>query len=156
MAQVEASDSPARWSLTVVSDQRSKQNMSGKAVVIGLALLGILSTWVMFTYWELHTRPFRPLREALGRTFKYSLPQVDGGRRKGGPETLRIVLRVPFTPLETSVETQQFLHAVADVTRKHINLDQYERFELHLIQMRPEHDPVHHTFVYDYQTFSSL
>ena len=37
---------------------------------------------VMFVYWDLHTKPFRPLTEAIGRTFKHSLPKVEGGRHR--------------------------------------------------------------------------
>src|SRR5262245_43384712 len=74
--------------------------ISGSAVVFGMRRLGTVATVVMYVYWDLHTKPFRPLTEAIGRTFKNSLPKVEGGRHKRGPMTLRVALRVPFPPAE--------------------------------------------------------
>src|SRR5918994_583321 len=37
--------------------------VSGKLVVIGMFAFGLFLTGLLFAYWDLHTRPFRPLQE---------------------------------------------------------------------------------------------
>lgn len=112
--------------------------VSGTWVVVGVLLLGISATAVMFVYWDLHTKPFRPLTEAIGRTFKNSLPKVEGGRHKQGPKTLRIAFRVPFSPETDPQRTQETLDTVFDLIRRHQDLTGYEKVQIYLIQMVPE------------------
>ena len=82
----------APTSPTVPVPQRP--GIPGKYVVLGMFVMGLISTATIFLYWDLHTGPFRPLTEALGRERPRSLPKVEGGSSKGGPNTLRIALRV--------------------------------------------------------------
>jgi hypothetical protein len=114
------------------------REISGRLVVIGMLLTGLVATGVIFVYWELHTRPFRPLTEAIGRTFEHSLPKVEGGRHKGGPMTLRISLRVPFSPEADDAAAQEALRTLFRLIREHQNLSSYGRVEIHLFQMVPE------------------
>lgn len=58
----------------------------------------------MYLYWELHTRPFRPLQIAIGARYPNSMPRVIGGQHKshqpGSRVRLRIVIAVDFDPTE--------------------------------------------------------
>ena len=53
-------------------------SVPGKWVVVGMFSFAIIAVLVMWVYWSLHTAPFRPLQEALGREFPYSRPLVQG------------------------------------------------------------------------------
>ncbi len=57
---------------------------------------------LMYLYWELHTRPFRPLQMAIGARHPNSMPRVIGGPYKtketGSRPTLRMVIVVDFDP----------------------------------------------------------
>jgi len=59
---------------------------------------------LMYLYWELHTRPFRPLQIAINARYPNSMPRVIGGKHKshqpGSKTTLRIVIAVDFDPTE--------------------------------------------------------
>lgn len=114
------------------------RQISGTTVVIAMILAGLAATAVMFVYWDLHTRPFRPLTEAIGRTFKHSLPKVEGGRHKKGPMTLRIAMRVPFSPNDDEPAAQETLRTVCGLIRRHQDLTGYEKVQIHFFQMVPE------------------
>lgn len=114
------------------------REISGKLVVVAMFLMGLAATAVMFLYWDLHTKPFRPLTEAIGRTFKSSLPKVEGGRHKKGPMTLRIAMRVPFPPEVDETAAQETLATVKELIRKHADLTGYEKVQIHFFQMVPE------------------
>lgn len=120
----------------------------GSAVVFGMLLLGIVATVLMYVYWDLHTKPFRPLTEAIGRTFKHSLPKVEGGRHKRGPMTLRVALRVPFPPAEDDPQTEDLLAKVRELIRRHQKLEGYENVQIHLFQMVPEESAKSQRFEY--------
>lgn len=109
---------------------------------------GVLATAVIFVYWDLHTRPFRPLTDALGREFRHSLPKVEGGRHKGSANTLRIAMRVPFVPMDSTIETQQHVNRVVELARQHANLADFEVLEIHLIQLAPEQAAVQKSFTF--------
>lgn len=133
---------------TADSVMQRPRELSGRAMVIGLLLLGVAAVVVMFVYWDLHTRPFRPLTEAIGREFRHSLPKVEGGRPKKGPMTLRISMRVPFTPNKVSPDAHAVANRVVELVRQHARLEDYERFELHLVEMRPEAEAVQQSFMF--------
>lgn len=117
---------------------RSRE-FSGRPLVIGLFLMGIAGTVLMYVYWEQHTRPFRPLREAIGREFRHSRPNVEGGRQKGrGPWTLRISMSVDFPPGEDSPRANEIVNRVLEITRKHQDMNDVEKIEINLIQIVPE------------------
>lgn len=122
------------------------RKISGTAVVISLLVMGLTATAVMFVYWDLHTKPFRPLTEAIGRTFKYSLPQVEGGRHKQGPMTLRIAIRVPFSPDADEERTHETLRTICELIRRHQDLAGYEQVQIHLFQVLPEETAKKKTF----------
>ncbi|HUQ70762.1 MAG TPA: hypothetical protein VM165_14630, partial [Planctomycetaceae bacterium] len=103
---------------------------------------------VMFLYWEMHTRPFRPLTEAVGSEFRHSLPKVEGGRHKGAANTLRIAMRVPFVPSDSASQTQRVVNRVVELAQQQADLARFEVLEVHLIQLAPEQLAVEQTFKY--------
>lgn len=141
--------------IAVVTAAR-RPRVSGTAVVLGMLLLGSVATTVMYVYWDLHTKPFRPLTEAIGRTFKNSLPKVEGGRHKKGPNTLRVALRVPFTPEVDAGRTEETLAVVQDLIRRHQDLAGYDEVQIHLFQMVPEARLKSQRFIYKPDEIHSL
>ena len=61
---------------------------------------------------------------------------------KGTPKTLRITMRVQFDPTTEAEKPQveAVVTQLAALARQHIDFANYDLFELHLIQMRPEHE----------------
>lgn len=117
---------------------------SGRWVVLGMFGFGIVATAGLWFYWELHTRPFRPLQEALVRTFPGSNPRVQGGQEKihkGTPRILQIVMRVDFDPVGRESEAQRVAAQAAELARRYQDLDQYQWLEVGLFQPLSEQDP---------------
>lgn len=115
-----------------------RPGIPGQYVVLGMFLTGIVATATIYLYWDLHTKPFRPLTEAIGREFKYSLPKVEGGRHKKGPLTLRITVRVPFLPDTAGESSQRLVNRLTELAREHGRLAEFEEFHIHLVQLAPE------------------
>ena len=104
-----------------------------------MLILGIAATVVMFIYWDQHTRPFRSLRELIGREFRHSRPNVEGGRAKGhGPWTLRISMSVDFPPGEDSPRSNQIVNRVIEIIRENEDVKQFEKVDVNLIQFVPQ------------------
>ena len=102
-------------------------------------MLGVAATVLMFVYWERHTRPFRSLREAVGREFRHSRPNVEGGRAKGkGPWTLRISMSVDFPPAEDSERANRIVDRVLEIAKLHADQKELEKIEINLIQFIPQ------------------
>lgn len=120
---------------------KSGAEFSGSRTVIAILVAGVVATASIFLYWDLHTRPFRPLRSAIGQTFEKSRPLVEGGRNKGGPPTLRVAMTVLFDPNEDDLRAQETLRKVVELARTHVELDRYEVLELNLLQFVPQ-EPV--------------
>ncbi len=121
--------------------------VSGRAIVIGLFALALTLTALLFVYFEFNTRPFRPLREAIGREFKKSRPNVEGGRPKGrGPLILRISMSVPFDPFEDDARAKDVLTRVLALARQHHELVTYDQIDVNLIHFVPEKDAKTKTF----------
>ncbi len=75
---------------------------SGTWMVVIMFAFAFAMIGLMYMYWELHTRPFRPLQIAINAQYPNSMPRVIGGKHKSHqPEsqaTLRIVIAVDFDP----------------------------------------------------------
>lgn len=123
------------------------RELSGRAVVIGMLALGIFSTSLLFVYFELHTRPFRPLREAIGREFRHSRPNVEGGRVKGrGPMILRISMSVPFDPFKEDEKCGDITRRLLEIARQYHDLATFEQVQINLIYFAPETEAKRRTF----------
>ena len=124
----------------------------GRWVVLAMFAFGLLATGGMWLYWELHTRPFRPLQEAIVQAFPGSNPRVQGGQakmHKGTPRILRIVMRVDFDPVSQADRAQQVASQVAALARRHQDLSRYDRVEVGLFQPLAEQDPRMRTVEFD-------
>src|SRR5580700_3047354 len=120
---------------------RANRRVSGTAVVIAMFVFGITATAALWTYWALHTGPFRPLQDALAKEFPGSVPRVDGGQRKlrkGMPVILRAVLRVQFDPVTETAKGERMLERVEKISRQHIDLEQYDVLDVYLYEGVPE------------------
>lgn len=121
------------------------RTLKGRRIVIGVLAFGVLMVAAMWLYWEMYTRPFRPLQEAIHATFPDSSPRVVGGQHKShkgeSPALLRIVVRVPFDP-ETAGEATIDGHVAKlhELARKHLDLAAYDLLEIHLIHRVPEEE----------------
>ncbi|MBX3443175.1 MAG: hypothetical protein KF774_12285 [Planctomyces sp.] len=122
-----------------------QRGISGRVVVIGMFAFGIFMVGLMYAYWELYTRPFRGLQNAIAAEMPGSMPRVIGGRRKPSearhPETLRIVIFVKFDPsddAESSVQREAVAGRLAELAAAHQDLSRYEVLEVHLLQLVPE------------------
>jgi hypothetical protein len=112
-----------------------------------MLLLGVFMTSLLFLYFELHTRPFRPLREAIGREFKHSRPNVEGGKLKGrGPKILRISMSVPFDPYIEEQESKARTMRVLAIAAKYQELGSFDDVQVNLIYFVPEGDPKRRSF----------
>ena len=115
--------------------------ISGSGIVIAMFLLGLSLTALLFIYFEFNTRPFKPLREAIGREFRHSRPNVEGGKLKGrGANTLRISMSVPFDPNRDEVKSKAVLARVVTLARQHHDLSLYNVIEVNLIHFAPEQE----------------
>ena len=132
---------------TTLSPRPRDRELSGRAIVVVMFLLGSALTVLLYVYFEFNTRPFRPLRDAIGREFKHSRPNVEGGRLKGrGAMTLRISMSVPFDPFQDHSKSQDVLTRVLFLARQHQDLTRFEKCEVNLIHFVPEQTAVTKTF----------
>lgn len=131
-------EAPAPAAARASAAPPARPGIPGFLVVVGMLLAGVTATAAIFIYWDFHTRPFRPLTEAIGRELRHSLPKVEGGRHKGSPAMLRIAIRVPFAPEPDSADTRAVVNQVVRLAREHADLSAFEEIRLHLFQLAPE------------------
>lgn len=125
-----------------------------------LAMIGL-----MYLYWELHTRPFRPLQIAINARYPNSMPRVIGGKHRShqpdSKPTLRMVIAVDFDPtqglprpegqspseedrvtLDETMTLSPQIHEVygtlLHLAKQTTDLMPYEKIEIYLEQRRPE------------------
>ncbi|WP_437227012.1 hypothetical protein SH661x_000128 [Planctomicrobium sp. SH661] len=138
-----------------MSDQGESagESSSGRRTVLGMFCFGLLMVGALWLYWELYTRPFRPLQNAIAAAYPGSRPSVIGGRHKshqeGNPHVLRIVLQMPdedFNPEADKAKAEQRALELARLAEQHVPLANYEVLEIHLVQRLPE-QPQRHSSV---------
>lgn len=123
------------------TSQPQFKTVSGRWVVIGMLAFGILTTGTLWVYSKLELAPFLPLRKALHAEFPESKPRVEGGRPKRQPPLLRIVMQVDFTPGQTDPRVMDLFARVVALAKEHVNLAEFENFELHLVHYIPQKNP---------------
>lgn len=117
------------------------RELSGRWVVVGMFLFGILATSGLWAYWYLHTAPFRPLQLAIAENIPGSNPRVEGGQRKihqATPRILRITIRVDFDPEADGERAKQLGETLISLARKHQDLTHYDLVEMYLFHRIPE------------------
>ena len=135
-------------------DSKSLVTVSGRKLVMSMFLLAVVSTSVLWHYWDMHMMPFMPLQRTLAAEFEDSSPRVDGGQRKmhkGTPMILRVVMRVPFDPTATDIETQNLLEQRLQKTQQlalaDSGLPKYDLLEIHLFNENKEQTIRQKTFL---------
>lgn len=116
--------------------------ISGTLIVLTMFGFGILSTLMIWTYWNWHIEPFMPLQLAIENEFEDSSPRVEGGQRKMSkktPRILRVTMRVDFDPsIEANAkQSEQRIQRVAELAGQHQDLTSYEFLEFHFYQPVP-------------------
>lgn len=114
-----------------------ERELSGKWVVVGMGLFGLLITGTVWTYWKLHLSPFLPLQRALAEAYPGCRPVVEGGQRKMHRETpkiLRITMKVEFDPARDAARTDALFEEVVSLAEKTLSLDAFEIVELNVYQ----------------------
>jgi len=116
------------------------RTISGRWVVLSMFLLGMIGGSLCVTYAIWHNAPFLDLKKALAEEFPKSVPQVEGGRHKGSPMTLRIVLNVDFNPgdKENAELADAAFERVVELAKQHQDLKPYEVLKIFLVKKRPQ------------------
>jgi hypothetical protein len=124
---------------------RPPRTVPGRWIVLTMFAFGIAATGGIWVYWKLHLAPFMPLQKALAAEFPKSSPRVDGGwsgkEFQQGPPRLRIVLRVPYPPLEQDARVSATIDRVVELARAHLDFTKYETLEIYLVHYAPERAP---------------
>lgn len=114
------------------------KTIPGRWVVLAMLAFGIIATGSLWIYSKFDLAPFLPLRKALYEEFPKSHPDVRGGRTRGSPPKLRIVMQVDFPPSETDERVERIVARVIALAKRHADLRPYETLELFLVQYVPE------------------
>ena len=111
-------------------------------VMFSFALTMILA---LYLYWDLYTRPFRPLQYAIAEVFPDSSPKVIGGQHKShkdnSPVLLRIVVDIPVEQFDPTVDVEASEERALELCRlafEHHDVNQYEQIDIVLLQKVPE------------------
>lgn len=117
--------------------------ISGTNVVLGIFLFAIVMAGGLGFYSYFHAKPFRPLQRAIHVAYPKSYPRVEGGQHKmhrDTPRILRVTMRVEFDPEATDERPRvdALIARLAELAREQLDLSNFEVFEVHLVQMRPE------------------
>ncbi len=122
----------------------SKRSLTGKPVVFGMFLFALIVSIGLWSYWELHTQPFRTLTDQLGETFPHSNPRVEGGKHgmhKQTPLVLRIVMRVSYDLTLNEPRYQKQVSEILTIAAQSGMLKKYEECEIHLYYQPAEQKP---------------
>lgn len=128
----------------------SSPRSSGRQAVLIILGFGVLMVGALWLYWELYTRPFRPLQNAIVSRFPDSRPNVIGGRYKSHradtPRILRLVVQMPIDDFDPTTDIEQREERVLELARlasEYITFADYDVLEIHLVQRLPEQSPRH-------------
>jgi hypothetical protein len=123
-------------------NEMSSRQVSGRVMVAAMVLFGLLMTGALFVYWELYTRPFRPLQNAIAAKFPGSSPRVVAGQHKshleGSPEILRLILRTMHDPHQDDAKLREQANELLTLVREQTDLSRYQQVEVHLMHRQPE------------------
>jgi hypothetical protein len=114
-----------------------RRAISGRFVVAALFGLGIASGIGVYIFWMMHFAPYVPLQKALAVEFDSVRPRVEGGRHRGGPPLLRVVLHVKQAPEPDDPDLKIMAARVRELAATHIDLRAYSRLELYFVHMPP-------------------
>ncbi len=113
----------------------------GVWAAVGILVLGLVFTGVLWWYTDMHAGPFRELRDAIHSEFPGSSPQVEGGQRKihkGSPKILRITLRVEQDPRSNDDLVSRAMERLVVLAERYHGLRKYEQLDVYFVWFRPE------------------
>lgn len=129
------------------------RTLNGRHVVLAMFAFGLLMVAALWLYWELYTRPFRQLQEAIHAEFPQSSPRVIGGQHKrhkgNSPRLLRIVVRIEFDPNDVDADADlidRYITRLRALASAHADLTDYDELEIHLVRRVPEQETQQRVF----------
>jgi hypothetical protein len=121
-----------------------RPGMSGRHVVFGMFGFALLMVGSLWLYWEMYTRPYRDLQNAIAAEFPGSSPRAVGGRHRshesGSPLILRIIVWVNEDPNADEAASIEVAERLAALAREHHDVMQYDLLEIVLVQRVPEEE----------------
>ena len=125
----------------------SERTVSGRWLVVGMFVMGITLTSLLYAYSKLHLGPFRPLQDAIVSEFPGSAPRVDGGKKKPSkntPTILRILVKTEIDPLSKTEESEQQLifmrKRIGELALEKAPLPDLSVLEIHIYKLLKEDD----------------
>jgi hypothetical protein len=126
-----------------------ERTVSGRWLVIGMFVMGITLTSLLYAYSKLHLGPFRPLQDAIVKEFPGSAPRVDGGKKKPSkntPTILRILVKTEIDLLSKTEESEQQLifmrKRIGELALEKAPLPDLSILEIHIYKLLKE-DEIH-------------
>ncbi|MFV0445379.1 MAG: hypothetical protein ACK5Q5_17515 [Planctomycetaceae bacterium] len=118
------------------------RQVQGRKIVLAMLLFGCGMIGTLYLYWELYTRPFRPLQAAIAAEFPGSSPRAIGGKPKshlpGSPSILRLIVRIDWDPRPNDSQARMTANRLTEIAGQHLQLSEYEQMEIVLMHRRPE------------------
>lgn len=118
------------------------RTVPGRKVVAGMFAFAVAMIGLLFLYWELYTRPFRPLQAAIAAEFPGSSPRAVGGKPKShlpaSPAILRLIVRIDWDPRDDDRRARDMTNRLAVIAGETTSLADYERLQIFLMHRRPE------------------
>lgn len=122
------------------------RTVPGRIVVVAMFAFAASIIGLLFVYWELYTRPFRPLQTVIAAEFPGSSPRAVGGKPKshlpGSPAILRLIVRIDWDPRADQRRARSMANRLADISRAHVAVSDYERLEVYLMHRRAEQSTI--------------
>ncbi len=120
----------------------SRPGVNGRYVVFGMFAFALLMVGALWLYWEMYTRPYRDLQNAIAAEFPGSSPRAVGGRHRshetGSPKILRVIIWVDADPNADERASTDIARRLAALAREHHDVTQYDLLEVVLMQRVPE------------------
>lgn len=127
----------------------NERTVSGRWLVVGMFVMGITLTGLLYAYSKLHLGPFRPLQDAIVSEFPGSAPRVDGGKKKPSkntPTILRILVKTEIDLLAKTEESEQKLtfmrKRIGELALEKAPLPDLSLLEIHIYKLLKE-DEIH-------------
>ena len=120
-AEVVSTSEIADRTLTPTGEKAA--TLSGRSVVVGVFVFGIVSSVGLFGYWYMHVKPFLAVQRELVARFPDSKPKVDGGQKKKGdensPKILKVTMQADFLPKSARRAVDERMLGIKEVLRNH-------------------------------------
>jgi hypothetical protein len=108
---------------------------------MAMLAFGIVATGSLWIYSKMELARFVPFLKALRAEFPEAKARVEGGRPKRQAPLLRVVMQVEFTPRDDDEQVADMVKRVVALAKVHVDLREYENFELHIVRYIPQKNP---------------